>query len=187
MHELDALVADAEARRALARLGRLGGELASLAVQYAGCHRPHRRVLTWSKFHRLMNELAEHVEADTIRRKGRSWAVTRAEWTEALRTVVERRNAGQLETPLKGHGYLLEVARAIADRTEAAAERDIETARREGRGPERRGAALLADRYDALLAEARRLRVDVDERGMTRSMPEMAAAVRAAQEQEGGS
>ena len=187
VHELDALIADAEARWALARLGRLGDELVALVVQYASCHRPRRRALTWSRFRRLLNEVAEHVEAGEIRRKGRSWTVTRAEWIAALRVVVERRNAGRLETPLRGHGYLLEVARAIADRTEAAGERDIEQARREGRGPERRGVASQADGYEALLAEARRRGVDVDERGMVRAMPELAAAIRASQQSEGGS
>ena len=152
-----------------------------LVIAYAGCHRPLRRVLSWARFTKLVDELHAYIDAGAIRRKGRSWTVTRAQWTEALRIVVERRNAGQLETPLKNHGYLLEVARGLSDRAEAAAETAVETARREGRGPER---VSPADRYDALLAEGTRLGVVHDSPGLVRSPADLARAVEQAKAQE---
>ena len=177
-HDLAPLVADVEARAALARLARLGGPLERYVVTYLGMFRPAKRALPWSRFTRLLDELIGAVEAGGIRRKGRSWGVTREQWTEALRIVVERWTAGQIECPLKNHGYLLEVARGLSDKAEAAAERETEEARRAGRGPERGGGASPVEHYEL------RLGVDLDERGLVRSTAELEEAVRAARAQE---
>ena len=185
LHELDALVAEVEARRALARLAHLGGALEVAAIAYMGCFRPKRRVLSWGRLTRLVDELAGCVESGGVRRKGRRWTVTRAQWAEALHIVIERRNAGALDTPLNNHAYLYEVAAGISSKAEAAAERDIEEARRAGRGPERTGAASAADRYEALLDEAHRLGVARDGNGLVKRMPDLTEAVRQARLQEG--
>ena len=185
LHELDALIADVGARRALARLADCGGALTSAAVAYLGCFRPTHRVLSWARFTRLLDELADAMEAGRIRRKGRGWTVTRAQWTEALNIVVARRDAGALELPLKNHAYLYEVAAGLSDKAEAAAERTVEETRRAGRGPERAGGVGAADGYEALLAEAERRGVHLDRNGLIKRLPELSESVRRARQQEG--
>lgn len=186
-HPLDAALADEAARAAVARAAALGGELPRLAIVYLGLFRPPGRVLSWSRACRLLDVLVEAVEAGEIRRRGRRWHVTRAEWAQALALVIERRDAGRLDTPLKDHAYLFEVARGLADRTEAAAERAVEAARRTRSAVDASGAVPAADyaqRYEALLDEARRLGVECDAQGLVRPLTELAEAVRAAQLQE---
>lgn len=182
VHEIDALLADEDARQALAVLSGLPGGLQRPAVLYLGCHRPAKRALSWARFRRLLDELAGMIEAGGIRRRGRDWPVTAEQWREALGVVIERRDAGQLEIPLKGHGYLLEVAMRISNKTEAAQEREVEEARRSrARGPSDPDQFVdHAQRMERVLAEARALGVDLDERGMVRRMPDLAEAVRRA-------
>ena len=183
VHELDALLADEDARQALMTLSGLPGGLARPAVLYLGCFRPAKRALSWARFRRLLDEIAGMIDAGSIRRRGRAWPVSAEQWGEAFRAVVERRDAGALELPLKGHGYLLEVAMGVANRAEAAEEREVEEVRRARGGTGPSDASHLIDHaraYGQLLAEARELGVELDERGAVRPMPAMAAAVRRA-------
>ena len=180
VHELDALLADDDARRALASLSRLPGELQRPVVLYLGCFRPAKRALSWSRFLRLLDELAEAIDAGRIRRRGRSWRVTAEQWGEALRIVVDRRDASQIELPLKSHGYLLEVARGLSDRVEAAGEREVEEMRRNRVVVAPSDGVSIVDharRYEQLLAEARSLGVDLGPDGSVRNMPELYEAV----------
>jgi len=186
LHELDALVADVDARRALARLADCGGALTSAAVAYLGCFRPKQRVLSWARFTRLLDELAAAVEAGSIRRKGRDWTVTREQWVEALHIVVGRRDAGALELPLKNHAYLYEVAAGLADKAEAAAEREVEAARRNRAprpAPAEGGAQHIAEHvsgYRQMLDEAQRLGIATDVDGTPLKAWELAEAIQQA-------
>ena len=180
VHELDALLADEDARQALAALSGLPGGLQRPVVLYLGCHRPVKRALSWSRFLRLLTELAAMIDAGRIRRRGRAWPITPEQWGEALRIVVERRDAGRLELPLKGHGYLIEVARGLSNQVEALEERAVEEARRNRpiTGPSDAGSLVdHARAYDSLLDEARALGVDLDENGLVRPMPQLHEAV----------
>lgn len=180
VHELDALLSDEDARNAIALLSRLPGELQRHVVLYLGCFRPPKCALSWSRFLRLLDELSGPIEDGRIRRRGRTWHVPAERWGEALRIVVDRRDAGQLELPLKSHGYLLEVARGLSDRAEAADEREVEEMRRNRTkvGPsDGRTIVDHARSYEKLLAEARRLGVDLGPDGSVRNMPELYEAV----------
>ena len=180
IHELDAVLSDEDARNAIALLSRLPGELQRPVMLYLGCFRPPKRALSWSRFLRLLAELAEAIDAGRIRRRGRIWRVTAEQWGEALRIVVNRRDAGQIELPLKSHGYLLEVARGLSDRAEAVDEREVEEMRRNRVtvGPSDGGTIVNhARRYEQLLAEARALGVDTGPDGSVRNMSELYEAV----------
>ena len=185
-HPLDAALSDEAARAAIARAAALGGELPRLAVVYLGLFRPRGRVLSWARACRVLDELTGAVEAGRIRRHGREWTVTRAQWAEALRLVIERRDAGRLETPLTSNAYLHEVACGLSNRTEAASERDLEARRRSRAAGPSHGATVTdhARRYEALLDEARRHGVETDAAGRVRPAPELEEAVRAARAQE---
>ena len=154
-----------------------------------GCFRPAKRALSWARFRRLLDEVAEMVRAGSIRRRGRAWPVSAEQWGEAFRIVVERRDEGALELPLKGHGYLLEVAMRLAHKTEGAEERAVEEMRRTrgGAGPSTPDAVIdHAEVYERVLAKARALGVDIGPDGLLRRLPDMMEAVRQA-EAEGAS
>ena len=185
---LEAALSDEDARRAMGRLAALGGESLRLVVTYVGLFRPPKHVLAWGRAGRLIGEVADIIEGGTIRRRGRAWTLTRAQFAEALEVVIERRDAGHLALPLKNHGYWFEVAVGIADRVEAAAERATEEARWAGRrsGAGRPAGAVrdYAAEYEALLGEARRLGVEYDANGIVRSPADLQEAVRQARLQE---
>ncbi len=137
---IEAALNDAEARAAIEEVVRhFGDEVARLSVRYLGTFRPAKRVLAWSRFARLLRVLAETMASDHLERNGRPWRVTREQWAEALGVVVGRHQAGQLTLPMKDHGYLFEVARRLADRAEAEAERaaeaELRNRPRSGGGP----------------------------------------------------
>ena len=102
-----------------------------LVVRYLGLFRPPKRALAWSRANRLADELAEAMRAGRIRRRGRDWAAPPEAWTEALATVVARRDEGALDLPFRDHAYLWEVLMRAASRSEAAQERAVEEERRD--------------------------------------------------------
>lgn len=187
-YSLEAALNDEVARQVMARLAGCGDETLRFVVAYVGLFRPEKHVLAWARAGRLIGEVVDVIEAGTIRRRGRAWALNRTQWGEALEVVIERRNAGHLALPLRNHAYLFEVAAGIADKAEAAAERETEDKRRRrGAGPERKGetsAATQAQRFEALLGEAERLGVDRDRDGRVRRLPDLHEAVRQARLQE---
>lgn len=130
---LAAALTDAAARQALVEALRCAAP-APLVLAYLECFRPPKRSLSWSRARRLLAELADAMAAGEVRRRGRSWTVTREVWTEALEVVNERRASGQLQTPLRDHAYLWEVVSGLANRAEAAEERRVETERQGRRG-----------------------------------------------------
>lgn len=188
---LEAALNDEDARKALGRLAAFGGESLRLVVAYVGLFRPPKHALAWARAGRLIAEVVDIIESGTIRRRGRPWALTRAQFAEALEVVIERRNAGRLDLPLKSHAYWFEVCVGIADKAEGATEREREEARRTGRrdGAERPagGGRDYAAEYEALREEARRLGVEYDDKGHIRRAPELAEAVREARLQEAAS
>ena len=130
---LGAFLADAAARRALAQALRCRAAPGHLVLAYLDCFRPPKRSLSWSRAERLLGELADAMERGAIRRKRRDWPLTDALWREALGIVMERRDSGRLQTPLRDHAYLWEVLVSLSHRAEGAEERRIETARRNAR------------------------------------------------------
>ena len=187
-YALEAALNDEAARQAMGRLAGCGGPTLRRVVAYVGLFRPEKHALAWGRAGRLIGEVVDIIEAGEIRRRGRPWALTRAQFDEALDVVVERREGGRLALPLKNHSYLLEVAAGIADKAEAAAERETEDKRRHrGEGAKRAGATTAvteAQRFEALLAEAERLGVDRARDGRVRPLPDLHEAVRQARLQE---
>ena len=133
-YPLAAALTDAAARRALAQAVRFAGATGTseaLVLGYLECFRPPNRSLQWRRAERLLTELAHVAEAGSVRRRGRDWRIREAHWwASAILTTLERRDSGQLETPLRDHAYLYEVLAGIAHRTEGAAERRTEERRR---------------------------------------------------------
>jgi hypothetical protein len=130
-NSLEALLNDGAARQAVATALALPANLGPRLLRYLGLFRPAQRSLTWDRAAHLLAELHTMIDAGEIRRQGRPWRVTPADWASALDQIIDRR--ASLTLPLKSHGYLLEILAGQANRVEAAQEEQLEEQRRQPR------------------------------------------------------
>ncbi len=135
--ELDiaAMFAHADDQRALARLASVSIPLGSRVLQYVGLFTPAKQRLTAAKKIKLILQLLPDLERKAITFKGRDWDVPLAAWAQAIDQMTAARDAGKLELPMKGHGYLYSVLSSMANQVEATAEKKREDERRTGPRP----------------------------------------------------
>ncbi len=130
-NSLDALLGHGEASKAFVASLNLVGDLATPLVKYLGMFRSQNRELTFERTAKLLGEIAVDINAQQIKRGHHSYPAPKAAWIWAINTMLERRDQGKLQLPLKNHGYLYEVissfkpenAPAPTDRRAAAAPR----------------------------------------------------------------
>lgn len=127
---LDVLCAMDEAREVLGRAMTLPQPLGRLLLKYLTLHRPAKRQLTWDRVSSILAELLPDIERALITRNGRDWPAPQATWQAAIEHMLQMRDSNKLTLPLKGHGYLLEVIKGIAERDESIAEVKTEERRR---------------------------------------------------------
>lgn len=120
---------EADARAVSAFLAR-NLPLGDALVQYVALFRPAKRRLGLARMVALIEELMVDIERGAIARKGRDWPAPPQAWRIAIAQVLLNRDKGTLTLPLTGHGYLYEVLQGLADKAEAAAERDTDAQRR---------------------------------------------------------
>ncbi|MGO1000871.1 hypothetical protein [Lysobacter sp. CA196] len=128
---VEAGLAEADGKRLAAALGVLNPDLVRALFSYLRLHKPAQRALSQHKALNLANEFTEWVTSGEVRRNGVSRPAPLAIWSQAIEQMSEGR--ANLRLPLKGHGYLLEVVFALADRADAEQERTREQRTREGR------------------------------------------------------
>ena len=131
---LDVLVAHEGARESVLMALQLPAPIGKLLVQYLAMFRPGKRQLTWDRVSVILGELQGPIGQATIERGGRSWPAPLDYWKAALEHMVQLRDSGRLQLPLKSHGYLLEVIAGMANKAEGKAEAQ-EHARRAGTTP----------------------------------------------------
>lgn len=142
---LEAALAIDAGRSALAtalQLPALGGAL----VQYLGMFRAAGRALAFARVEKLLLELKPMLDQQIVVRNGLTRRCALPLWQQALERMIEQRDAGKLDLPLKTHGYLLEIVFALADKAEASQERATEESRRRGErssGADQRAARQL--------------------------------------------
>ena len=105
---LDALIDDEPAAQALMlalKLTLVGRAL----VKYLGLFRPAKRQLSWSRVAAILGELQPLIEAGRIERNGMVYEAPQAVWATSIDKILQMRDAGKLQTPLKTHGYLFEI------------------------------------------------------------------------------
>ncbi len=156
-HSADGLTAEADARSALLIAAELPADLGPLCIRYLGLFRPGKRALSWDRARKLLDELALHIRAGVVRRRGRDWPVPVGAWRTALQTMLDKRD--NLDLPLKSHGYLLEILAGIADKAEGQHERALERQRQAGQRarspvPEDEAERLRRQRQDVRTAKA---------------------------------
>lgn len=119
---LDAIIDDQAASLGLQQALTFSPE-GPLLVRYLGLFRPVKTRLTWPRVNALLGELLPVITAERLERGGVTYHLPRPVWSAALEAVLAARDAGQLRTPLKSHGYLYEVAIGLAGRLTTAAGR----------------------------------------------------------------
>jgi len=106
---LDSLLGHSEASQAFVSVLSLVGDLATPLVKYLAMFRSENRDLTFERTAKLINELAADINARQIKRGHHSYPAPKAAWIWAINVMLERRDQGKLQLPLKNHGYLYEV------------------------------------------------------------------------------
>lgn len=133
---LDALlmrmIDDDQVRRLIADVLTASLPLGGLLVRYLRLHKPLKQRLRMDKCAKLLEELVPDIQRTAIQRNGRMWAVSGDSWKGALQAVFDAQARGTLNLPLEGNGYLYATLMRMADRTEAAQERDTEAGRKHG-------------------------------------------------------
>ena len=140
--DLMTLFAHESDQRALARLAAVSIPLGARVLQYVQLFTPPRQRLTARKKIKLLLDLLPDLERAAIQHKGRDWPAPLPAWAEAIDQMLAARDAGRLELPMKGHGYLFAILAGMADRHEAAAEKTREEQRRAQRAAHVKGAPL---------------------------------------------
>jgi hypothetical protein len=106
--------------------------LGGLLAHYLGMFRAAGRSLSFDRVEKLLGELKPMLDAQNVTRNGTARRCPHDLWQQALERMVEHRDAGKLQLPLKTHGYLLEIAYGLADAAGAKAEKVQEAAVRTG-------------------------------------------------------
>ena len=127
---LDHLFVDADNRAAVARLIAVALPLGGPLLQYTRLFSPPKTALTQRKQVRIILQLLPDLERGAITHRGRDWAVPLSVWAQGIDQMLQARDAGRLELPMKGHGYLYAILTSLADKQEAVAEATTEAAKR---------------------------------------------------------
>lgn len=115
VHELAALVADADARRFVALLATLPAGLHQPALRYLQLFRAPQRALSWSRGLKVLGELAPMISDGVVRRDGIAVGATPETWAAGMLECADRTWA---RLPLSSNGYLLEVVMTAAQRSQ---------------------------------------------------------------------
>ena len=148
--DLAVLFAHEHDQRALARLAEVSIPLGARVLQYLALFTPPKQRLTAAKKIKLILQLLPDLERQAITHKGRDWAAPLSAWAQAIDQMLAARDAGRLDLPMKGHGYLHAVLAGMADKHEATAEQAREQQLRTGpRAATVNGSANVADLVQA--------------------------------------
>lgn len=115
---------------AVSRMIAVGMPLGAKVLQYITLFSPPKTRLTVPKQIKLMLQLLPDLERRAITHKGRDWAVPLTVWAQAIDQMLASRDAGRLELPMTGHGYLYSILVGLADKVEARAETQAEADKR---------------------------------------------------------
>lgn len=127
---LDHLFVDADSRAAVAQLISVAMPIGALLLQYTRLFTPPKTTLTQRKQVRILLQLLPDLKRAAITHRGRDWQVPLTTWARGIDQMLQARDAGKLDLPMKGHGYLYAILTGLADKVEAVAEVQAEAAKR---------------------------------------------------------
>lgn len=106
---LDALLGHSDASQAFLASLNLLGDLAKPLIKYLALFRPEHRDLTFERASKLLNELAPDLLNQQIYCNRQSYPAPKQAWIWAINQMLEYREMGKLQLPLKNHNYLYQV------------------------------------------------------------------------------
>lgn len=124
------LFANAVEQAAFASLAELSIPVGARVLQYLTLFTPPKTRLTIAKQVKLLKQLLPDLKRQAITFKGRDWNVPLQAWALGLDQMLAARDAGRLDLPMSGHGYLYAILASMADRVEGSAEAQREQERR---------------------------------------------------------
>ena len=108
----------------------VGVPIARRVLDYIDLHKPAQHRLSLTKKTKLIRQLDPDLQRQAITRNGLDWPAPHLLWAQAIDQMLATRDAGRLDLPLKGHGYLYAVIQGLSDKAEGAQERQTEADRR---------------------------------------------------------
>jgi len=131
--DLEVFLVEDEAKRFATRFAGMEPALGRAALAYLRLFKPPKQALRLARAARLIDELAELVDAGQVSRDERSGlrrAATPAMWAAGIEQMLANPPSG---LPLSSHHYLRAVVFGVAEEAMAAAERKREDDRKSGR------------------------------------------------------
>lgn len=108
-NSLDVLLAFSEASEAFAAAIKLQGKLGVPLIKYLGLFRSKNRALKFEKALKLLNEITPDIHTRQIKFDRQTYPAPEAAWVWAIGIMLERRDRGDLNTPIANHNYLYKV------------------------------------------------------------------------------
>lgn len=131
---LSAFFAEDDGKRLAALLADMAPELGRAVIAYLGLFKPLKSALRLARAVKLVQELVALVEAGTVCRDERNGVrrpASPATWAAGIEQMLAQR--ASLTLPLENHNYLRAVVFGLADKADAAAERQREEQARVGK------------------------------------------------------
>lgn len=108
-YSLDALLAFSEASKAFATAIELNSKLGKSLINYLGLWRSAHRTLKFEKVVKILSEITPDIEARQIKFDRKTYPAPESAWVWAIGIMIERRDRGDLTTPINTHNYLYKV------------------------------------------------------------------------------
>ncbi|MCK0915064.1 MULTISPECIES: hypothetical protein [Acinetobacter] len=108
-NSLDTLLAFSEASKAFAAAVKLHGKLGTPLINYLGLFRSQNRALKFERALNLLNEVTPQIQSKQIQFNRQTFPAPVSAWVWAINIMLERRDRGELDTPLQNHNYLYKV------------------------------------------------------------------------------
>lgn len=119
---LDVLIAAEDGATEVVQLvGELEPETYRIVMQYLRLFRPRKSKLAWSRVATILGELVPMIKAAEFTRGGQRFHAPLPYWHSAMEEMLSR--ADKFTSPLKNHGYLLEVMMSIDVKAKGVAEK----------------------------------------------------------------
>lgn len=131
---LDVMLSDDSSREALAAIVAVhpqGEQFIKPLLKYVGLFAPEKSQMSHKRIATLVRELEPMIKNERIERNGQTHHAPLTRWIEGFNSVLNARDSGTLQTPLKSHGYLFTVMAQSEKQEQAHIERQREQAKHE--------------------------------------------------------
>ena len=131
---ISAMFVEDDGKRLAMTVAGMAPELGRAVLAYLGLFKPAKTALRMARAAKIAQEVAELVGAGTVCRDERGGvrrSASASQWAVGMEQMLAQR--GSLSLPLESHGYLRAVVFGLADKVDAAQERQRESDARAGK------------------------------------------------------